>query len=67
MLIDSGAEAAVQVASLLTKKGLRNIPGHEGSVRYYVSDSTENFTGSASVFLQHPLEGPVERIDIEKY
>lgn len=67
VLIDSGAEAAVQVASLLTKKGLRNIPGHEGSVRYYVSDSTENFTGSASVFLQHPLEGPVERIDIEKY
>ena len=66
-LIDSGAEAAVHVASILAEKGLSNLPDHKGGVRYYVSDSIEDFTGSASIFLQHPLEGPVERIDIEKF
>ncbi len=67
VLIDSGAEAAIHVASILAEKGLCNFSGHKGHVRYYVSDSIENFADSASIFLRRPLEGPVERIDIEKF
>ncbi|MBQ1504383.1 MAG: glutamate racemase [Oscillospiraceae bacterium] len=67
VLIDSGAEAAQRVASLLAEKGLQNAPDHKGTVRYYVSDTTAGFAQAAEMFLQHKLEGEVGWVDIEKY
>jgi len=65
-LINSAAEAAESVAALIGAQGLANAPEHQGSDRYYVSDSVEKFTESAQTFLAHPLDGEVRWVDIEK-
>ncbi len=58
-LISAGAEAA-NMLTLEQKQG-------SGSVKYYVSDDPTGFEATASVFLAHNLEHPVEKIDIETY
>ncbi len=65
-LIDSGAAAADYTYDLLkTKNMLSN--KEKGEIRYFVSDSTEDFSRLGGMFLNQEIDGKVERIDIEKY
>ncbi|HEX2938985.1 MAG TPA: glutamate racemase [Ruminiclostridium sp.] len=65
-LVDSGLETAKTTVSLLCEKKLLNTEGN-GSVRYYVSDRTSDFSKIAGIFLEHPVNGMVEKVNIEKY
>ncbi len=60
-MINSGAEAAALLATKV------NPPAESGSIRYYISDEPDNFRSVASIFLEHELTDPVQKIDIEKY
>lgn len=65
-LINTGAACADAVAGLLAERdALRS--GATGRVRYYVSDSPEDFSRLASLFLGSDLEGSVEQVDITPY
>ena len=66
-LIDSGREAARALARVLRDNGLLCAPGHRREVRYYVTDTPENFLNVAELFLGHSVEGRTQRIDIENY
>lgn len=50
-IIDAGREAAIATAELLAAKDLCTDRRKQGSVRYFVSDETQNFTSTASIFL----------------
>lgn len=65
-LVDSGLETAKEAASILKRLDLLSSGGH-GGIHYYVSDSTDNFTKLAEIFLEHPVRGMVDKVDIEKY
>ena len=65
-LIDSGAAAAnFALECLESKNGLNGESGSDYS--YFVSDSAETFTELGGMFLSRPIEGKVNKIDIEKY
>jgi glutamate racemase len=66
-LIDPGAETAL---SLKEQMNLGNIPKgtrEREQYKYYVSDSVENFTNLAQIFMEGNVNGQVEKIDIEQY
>lgn len=65
-LIDTGAVCADYGARELEEKGLLAWR-EKGSCRYFVSDSTEDFSRLASLFLGETVEGAVERVEIERY
>ena len=65
-LIDVGAACADHAAKVLREKGML-ADREKGACRYFVSDSTQDFTRLAEIFLGEPVEGSVERIDIERY
>jgi len=62
-LVDSGAASAAHAARRLAEMDLLSGAG-EGSCRYFVSDSTEDFARLASLFLGEPVEGRVERVEV---
>ena len=65
-LVNSGKECSESLKKLLTDNDM--LTGNSsGSVRYYVSDSVEDFSSQAPEYLGSELNGPVERIAIEKY
>ena len=63
-LIDAGAETAKAVATLMERNDMLSDDG--GKTRFYVSDSA-NFERLAGIFLEKPVYGRVEKVDIEKY
>lgn len=63
-LIDSGREAAHAVRAQLAAMGLLNEAG--GSVRYYVTDSTDQFAAMEDLCLDEGAHGPVEHVEIEQ-
>lgn len=63
-LIDSGREAALSVRRRLAADGLLNECG--GSARYYVTDSTDQFSAMAALCLDGGAHGPVEHVPIER-
>lgn len=63
-LIDAGREAARAVKERLAAGGLLNEAG--GSVRYYVTDSTDQFAAMADLCLDADAHGPVEHVPIEQ-
>lgn len=65
-LIDSGAACADRAGEWLEEKGML-AQREQGSCRYFVSDSTQDFARLASIFLGEPETGTVERVEIEKY
>ena len=65
VLIDSGAETAMQVAGELTSRGMLAPAGAEGAARYFVTDSIEGFSALASIFLESEVRGLVEQISLE--
>lgn len=64
-LISSGRETAKTVVSALKQHDLLN--EGNGAERFFVSDSTDSFTKLAGIFLEHPVTGHVEKVEIEKY
>lgn len=66
-LVDVGEQCARWVKKQLEWDGLRNERPGTGRHRYYVSDSTEDFSALASVFLGEDVAAEVEQIDITAY
>lgn len=66
-LLNSGKEAACDLAEKLRRADMLSGKESGGSCKYYVSDSTESFSEMASVFLQKDVEALVEQINIERY
>jgi glutamate racemase len=66
-LINSGREAACQLAQTLKRADMLAPKDQGGQCKYYVSDSAEGFSQMASAFLEKPVEELVGKIDIERY
>ena len=66
-LIDVGRTCADAVARHLADLDALSGPGRTGESRYYVSDSAEDFSRLASVFLRRDVEESVTQVDIWKY
>lgn len=64
-LIDAGGETAKAALPLLGGKGL--LSRGNGKRRFFVSDCTDDFERLAGIFLEHPVVGHVEKVEIEKY
>ena len=64
VLIDPGRETARLVKEYLSAHGLQ-ADEREGQTRYFVSADTEDFDAIAARFLGHPLERPVEHVDVD--
>ncbi len=65
-LIDSGAAAAEGAYRWLKSADMLNNKQF-GSYKYFVSDSTDDFTKLGSMFLNKTISESVEKIDIERY
>ena len=66
-LIDVGQQCAGAVARRLARMDALSQAGRTGESRYYVSDSVEDFSRLASVFLRRDVEESVIQVDIWKY
>ena len=66
-LIDPGKAAANALDDALDALELKNSRSDGGSVRFYVSDSTEGFAEAETLFLGKYGGGPVTQIAIEQY
>ena len=66
-LVNSGKEAACQLAETLKRADMLSGETSGGTYKYYVSDTTEGFSQMASAFLEKPVEELVGKIDIERY
>ena len=64
-LIDSGAETAKFIAGYLRGHDMLPRPGRAGTVKYFVTDSTEEFSLHASRFMEMDVLGMVEQIELE--
>lgn len=66
-LISAGSATAEFVAEEISRMGLLSDDKRQGVHKYYVSDSTENFSALASVFLRRDIQGEVHKIDWDKF
>ena len=64
-LIDSGAETAGLVATELRARDMLSGKSADGTIRYFVTDSTEGFTELASRFLESDVRGMVQQVTLE--
>jgi glutamate racemase len=62
-LVFSAEETAREVAETLTRKGIENESGREGSYRFLTTGDTDHFRSLGERFLQLPLDG-VRRVEI---
>jgi glutamate racemase len=62
-LIDSGREAALELANVLRQSNQLS-DRSEGDRRYYVSDEISNFSHIAGMFLHRDIDGLVEKVTI---
>lgn len=66
-LIDSGQEAARGAAELLKANEQLNQSETCAVYNYFVSDTVEEFMKNATAILGEPINGSIEKIDIEQY
>ncbi len=66
-LVSAGEESAYELKRLLKARNLRGDPSAAGEVQFYVSDRTEDFENTASIFLRENLRHTARRVDIEQY
>ena len=66
-LISAGEESAFELKRLLKARNLRADASRTGEVQFYVSDQTEDFENTASIFLREDLRHVARRVDIEQY
>ena len=64
-LIDSGREAALRCAQLLSERDALNTAQRQGCCRFYISDRQEDFARMAAMFLGHPVEGDLHMVNID--
>ena len=64
LLIDSGRETASYAMELMQKRSLLSDRKEPGTCDFYVSDSTEGFSKTASLFLERNVTESVSYIDI---
>ncbi len=65
-IVDAGASAAEELSLLLSEKGLYADTARKGKSEFFVSDETQNFRDTASVFLGRTISN-VARIEIERF
>jgi len=65
-LINPGVESAADLKRLLGEKKLAS-DRRQGSVSYYISDDSGNFSRLGSLFLEQNISDSVKKIEIEKY
>lgn len=65
-LIDAGATAAQAVSAYLSGQESCHTESTP-SIRYFVSDDTEQFVRIGERFLQHPIHGAIQKIQIEQF
>jgi glutamate racemase len=66
-LINSGAETAKFTKQYLLENNMLSDRPMENQYRYYVSDSIENFSNVADVFLGKNIGNEIEKINIENF
>ncbi len=66
-LINSGAAAAEGLRQALEQTGALADPERAGACRYFVSDSPDGFSETASLFLQRPVRDDVTQINIDQF
>lgn len=66
-LINPGKEAAREVKEQLAKQNMLAEGRNEEQYRFFSSDCVDNFVTLGSRFLERPIAGHVQRIDIEQY
>jgi len=64
-LVDSGAETAKLVADDITVRGIEAPDGGDGAVKYFVTDSIDEFAALASLFMEADVFGKVEQVTLE--
>jgi len=64
-LIDSGAETAKMVAGDLRARGILSPGAANGTIKYFVTDSTEGFVSLASRFLESEVYGHIEQVALD--
>ncbi len=64
-LIDSGAEAARNLADFLKQSDNISQRQSSGQIRYFVSDLSNNFNSCARVFMGGDIGGEIEKVNIE--
>ena len=65
LLIDSGAETAKLVSFDLDRRGMRSPGDREGIIRYFVTDTAEDFSSLASRYMESDVRGMVGQITLE--
>lgn len=66
-IINSGRETALAAERTLSELSLLKDTKDQGSYTFYVSDTAEGFSRSASLFLSNAVNFSVKSIDIEQY
>lgn len=66
-LVNVGEKCARRVAERLGGMAALAEPGRRGESRYYVSDSVEDFSRLASIFLRQDVAAEVTQVDIWRY
>ncbi|MDR3207866.1 MAG: glutamate racemase [Oscillospiraceae bacterium] len=65
LLIDAGEAVARAAAAHLRESAALSADTARGVRRYFVSDSPPGFAATAALLLGRPLDGPVEKADVE--
>ena len=66
-LINSGLAAAAALARLLRERDLLKSEQTPAQYRFFVSDTPDNFSAVAEIFLGHSVKGVTQKIQIEEY
>ena len=66
-LINPGVSAANELIRILKENELLSDSDSTGSVSYYVSDDTGNFSELASLFMEQNITNSVSKVDIDEY
>ena len=66
-IIESGLEAAKEMAAFLEEKQMRSEQKKNGITRFYVSENVENFQSIGARFLGDMPPESTEKIDIDRY
>lgn len=66
-LINVGVSAASKLQQILAENGLLSDSASSGTISYYVSDDTGNFSQLASLFMEQNITNSVSKVDIDRY
>ena len=67
VMVDPGKATAEHVKKYLIQNSMLADSEKNGDERFFVSDSVEDFSKTASLFLGYSVSGEVERVDIERF